>query len=126
MSRKLLAQHHIHPAIQQSMGAYHAGIVEEVEAAIAQHQVVVVGMRLNPFPTKARRLLDKLGTPYTYLEYGSYLSQWKPRLALKLWSGWPTFPMVFVNGTLVGGATELQRLVDDGQFGPLLVAPRQG
>ena len=25
----------------------------------------------------------------------------------KMWTGWPTFPMVFVNGVLVGGPKEL-------------------
>jgi hypothetical protein len=35
---------------------------------------------------------------HTYLEYGSYFSKWKERLAIKLWSGWPTFPQVFVDG----------------------------
>lgn len=124
MSRKLLDEQHVHPAIRDRLGAYHANVVDEVKAAIAQHQVVVVGMRLNPFPAKARRTLDKLGTPYTYLEYGSYLSQWKPRLALKLWSGWPTFPLIFVNGMLIGGATDLQHLIDNGQFAALLAAPR--
>ena len=27
-----------------------------------------------------------------------------------MWTGWPTFPMVFVKGTLVGGADDLQKL----------------
>ena len=33
----------------------------------------VVGMRMNPFPKKARRLLDAAGLAYKYLEYGSYI-----------------------------------------------------
>jgi glutaredoxin-related protein len=68
-------------------------------------------------------LLDRLGVPYKYLEYGSYLSQWRRRTALKMWSGWPTLPMVFINGTLVGGAQDLQRLVDSGEF-TALTAPK--
>jgi monothiol glutaredoxin len=54
--------------------------------------------------------------PYTYLSYGSYFSQWKQRLAIKLWSGWPTFPQVFLKGELVGGAAELERALKDGSF----------
>jgi hypothetical protein len=53
------------------IGSKHADIVREVQAAIAAHQVVVVGMALNPFPRKARKILDVLGTPYM-LQYGSY------------------------------------------------------
>ena len=46
------------------------------------------------------------GLAYKYLEYGSYLSGWQRRLALKMWTGWPSFPMVFVKGVLVGGARD--------------------
>jgi glutaredoxin-related protein len=37
-----------------------------------------------------------------------------------MWTGWPTFPMVFVNGTLVGGASELRRLIDSGEFARMI------
>jgi glutaredoxin-related protein len=85
-------------------------VVDEVEAAVRAHRVVVVGMAMNPFPRKARRLLDAAGVPYCYLAYGSYLSGYRRRLPLKLWTGWSTFPMVFVDGVLVGGADDLARL----------------
>ena len=32
------------------------------------------------------------------------------------WSGWPTFPQVFVKGTLIGGFTELQGKLEDGSL----------
>ena len=65
----------------------------------------------NPHVRRARKLLDAAGIAYHYLEYGSYFSEWRRRNALKMWTGWPTFPMVFVKGTLIGGASELERLV---------------
>jgi glutaredoxin-related protein len=37
-----------------------------------------------------------------------------------MWTGWPTFPMVFVRGTLVGGAQDLQALIDSGELKRLL------
>jgi glutaredoxin-related protein len=82
--------------------------------------VVVVGMRQNPFPRKARKLLDDAGIAHQYLEYGSYLGQWRQRNALKMWCGWPTLPMVFVKGTLIGGADDLQRLLGSGELKQLL------
>lgn len=124
MQRLLLPQARVHTAIQARMANYHQSVVDRVKQAIAAHDVVVVGMRLNPFPRKARRLLDSHGIAYEYLEWGSYLSQWKPRLAIKLWSGWPTFPQIFVRGTLIGGFSDLQRLIASGEFAQLLVAPR--
>jgi glutaredoxin-related protein len=122
MSRKVLDEARIHPAIRERVVQNHADVLAQVQAAVAANAVVVVGMRQNPYPRKARRMLDSLGMQYTYLEYGSYLSEWKRRLALKMWSGWPTFPMIFVNGTLIGGAQELQRLIEEGEFATMLAA----
>lgn len=116
MSRSVLDEAHIHPTIRQVVTDNNADIVKEVQAAVAGNKVVVIGMAQNPFPRQARKALDALGTPYKYLEYGSYLSQWRRRNALKMWTGWPTFPMVFVKGTLVGGASDLRRLIDSGEF----------
>lgn len=124
MSRKVLDEARIHPAIRQRLAQNHADVLASVQAAVAANAVVVVGMRQNPHPRKARRMLDSLGTQYTYLEYGSYLSEWKRRLALKMWAGWPTFPMIFVNGTLIGGAQDLQRLIEGGEFATMLAAQR--
>lgn len=116
MSRSVLDQDHIHPAIRQTIADNNADIVKEVQAAVAGNKVVVVGMAQNPFPKQACKALEALGTPYQYLEYGSYLNQWRRRNALKMWTGWPTFPMVFINGVLVGGARELERLISSGEF----------
>lgn len=120
MSRSILDETHIHPAIRQFITDKHADIVQEVQAAIAGNKVVVVGMAQNPFPRQACKSLDALGTPYKYLEYGSYLSQWRRRNALKMWTGWPTFPMVFVNGILIGGASELKCLIANGEFARMI------
>lgn len=117
MSRQILDDAHIHPAIRDRIAGNHADIVREVQDAVASNAVVVVGMAQNPMPRKARRLLDAQGIPYRYLEYGSYLNNWRRRNALKMWTGWPTFPMVFVNGVLVGGASDLQKLIESGEFG---------
>jgi glutaredoxin-related protein len=115
-----LSEAHIHPAIREKLAANHRDIVDEVEAAIAAHPVVIVGMKQNPFPKKARKALAAHGTPFHYLEYGSYFSTWRRRTALKMWSGWPTFPMVFVKGTLVGGFEDLAKLIADGELDRLL------
>ena len=116
MSRNILDEANIHPAVRAQVSGYHRELVAEVQAAVAANTVVVVGMGLNPFPRKARKILDGLGTPYKYLSYGSYLSEWRPRTALKMWTGWSSFPMIFVKGTLIGGANDLQKLVEQGEF----------
>jgi glutaredoxin-related protein len=33
-----------------------------------------------------------------------------------MWTGWPTFPMIFVKGTLIGGYENLKALKDSGEL----------
>ena len=120
MPRPVLDEAHIHPAIRTKVAESRQTLVREVMAAVASNDVVVVGMAMNPFPRKARKALDQAGQAYKYLEYGSYLRQWRDRNALKMWTGWPTFPMVFVKGTLIGGASDLERLVSGGELKRIL------
>jgi glutaredoxin-related protein len=112
MARQILPESSIHPAARELVSTSHADIVREVQAAVAANDIVIIGMKVNPFPRKARRLLDAAGLAYCYLEYGGYLSQWRRRTALKMWCGWSTFPMVFVKGMLVGGASLTHEFVD--------------
>src|SRR5688572_228320 len=118
MPRPILEESRIHPAIRERVASNRTDIVREVEAAIAANDVVVVGMRVNPAPKRARRVLDAAGIAYKYLEYGSYVSEWRRRTALKMWTGWQTFPMVFVGGVLVGGKDDLIKLIASGELKP--------
>ena len=120
MSRSVLDESSIHPAIRDKVSSHQQGIVREVQAAVAANAVVIVGMGMNPFPKKARKLLDAAGIAYKYLEYGNYFNTWRDRNALKMWTGWPTLPMVFVKGTLVGGCTDLEKLVASGELKKML------
>ena len=120
MPRTILEEGRIHPAIRDTVANLHADIVHNVQAAAASNQVLVVGMAGNPFCRKARTLLDGIGLAHHYLEFGSYFSQWRRRNALKMWTGWPTFPMVFVRGALVGGCDEATKLDETGELKRLL------
>jgi glutaredoxin-related protein len=120
MPRSVLDEAQIHPAIRERVATLNQDIVKEVQAAVAANAVVVVGMGINPMPKKARSVLNAAGVQHTYLEYGNYLNNWRRRNALKLWTGWPTFPMVFVKGTLVGGATDVEKLIASGELKKML------
>ncbi len=111
LSAELVAE----PALN-IMQSFHADTLAEVKAALATNPVVVIGMMQNPHCIAVRKNLDAAGVSYKYLEYGSYLSQWKKRLAIKLWSGWPTFPQVYVHGALIGGNREMKAALADGSF----------
>ena len=120
MQRVLLENHSDRAA--RRMADHHAGTVNEVREAIARNAIVVVGMAHNPYVKKARQSLNRAGLDFHYLEYGNYFSMWRPRLAIKLWSGWPTYPQVFVKGQLIGGADDLKALLEDGTVATMLAS----
>ena len=122
--RQTLSPDRIRPEAGRKIAEHHADVVREVSEAVAKHDVVVVGMAQNPHVRNVRKALDEAGVKYTYLEYGSYLSQWQRRLAVKLWSGWPTFPQVFVRGVLFGGEDLTKAALADGSLKAALSAPK--
>lgn len=120
--RHILPGSALHPAIRASVALNHRDIVEEVMQAITANAVVVIGMGGNPFVSRARTMLSHAGIAHRYLGYGNYLSQWRQRNALKMWSGWPTFPMIFIHGKLIGGYQDLKALNESGALTALLEA----
>ena len=120
MPREILDPKNIHTSIQKIVSEQHADIIAEVKEAIANNAIVIVGMAQNPAPKRARKVLDELNIDYHYLEYGNYFKEWRRRNALKMWTGWPTFPMIFVKGTLIGGSSDMRALVDTGELDGLL------
>ncbi len=113
-SRPRLDEKSVASAALSAMEGFHDDVVRKVKESVLGNRVVVVGMAQNPHVGNVRKALDEAGVTYAYLEYGSYFSKWRERLAIKLWSGWPTFPQVFVNGTLIGGeALTKAALADD-------------
>ena len=116
MPRTILEEARLHPAIRERVATLNADIVHNVQAAASSNAVLVVGMAGNPVVRRVRKALAAAGISFHYLEYGSYFSEWRRRNALKMWTGWPTFPMVFVKGVLVGGGHEIETLIASGEL----------
>jgi len=125
MPRSVIDEDHIHPAIREMVARHHGDVVAEVKTAVGRHDVVVVGMAQNPHVRRARKALRNAHVRCKYVEYGSYFGGWRHRTALKMWTGWPTFPMVFVKGVLIGGADQLVRLIANGELQQMLEAQRK-
>ena len=66
------------------------------------------------------KVLKQIGVPF-----GSFniLSDPDLREGLKAYSNWPTFPQLYVEGKLVGGADIVRDLHSRGDLAPLLVPP---
>ncbi|MGK0359978.1 MAG: monothiol glutaredoxin [Bradymonadia bacterium] len=114
VQRAQLTEDRIHPAIRDRIAGLHRDLITEVESALEAHRVVIIGLGGNPHVGKAKKLLAARGIDFEYLQFGSYLSNWRRRNALKMWTGWPTFPMVFVDKALIGGASDLKALAESG------------
>lgn len=116
MDRPILSRENVSNDAAKAMASYHSSLIHEVSSAVSQEKVVIIGMAQNPHVVRVRKALTDEGVTFKYLEYGSYFSKWRQRLAIKLWSGWPTFPQVFVDGVLIGGATDTLRAIKTGRF----------
>jgi hypothetical protein len=71
MTRPLLADSDIHPAIRQRIAEHHLAVIQQVQTAMTQHAVVVVGLSGNPFVGKARKALAAADVAHEYIEFGS-------------------------------------------------------
>ena len=122
LARQILDHDARTPAVSEKIAGFHSDVVDQVQNAVDGSAVVVVGMAQNPHVKRVRRALKEAGIEFEYLEYGSYFGKWRERLAIKMWSGWPTFPQVFVRGTLIGGADETAQALADGSLRERLAA----
>lgn len=110
--------------VAKQIAMFHADYLAEVKKLIDDNDIVVVGMAQNPSVPRARKALDDAGMKHAYIGHGSYLSGYRRRLAIKLWSGWPWFPMVFVKGVLIGGASDVAAELKHGILQKRLAEPR--
>lgn len=113
MERLVLSSDRIHPAAREKVARNHREVLEQAIAALESHEWVVLGMAQNPHVKRARKALKDAGKAHHYIGYGNYLRHWRKRNVFKMWTGWPTFPMVFHQGTLIGGANELERYLKE-------------
>lgn len=109
-----------HALADTKLESFHTETVRKVAETIAAHPIVVVGMAWNPNCPRGLRALEGAGHKVEYLEFGNYVTGWRERLAIKLWSGWPTYPQVFVKGQLLGGADQAEAAVKSGELAKLL------
>jgi monothiol glutaredoxin len=107
---------------QTTTGGLSTELRERIAKAIAAQRIMLF-MKGTPsmpqcgFSGAVVQVLKQLG-----VEYGSHNVLHDPEIreGLKAYSNWPTFPQLYVDGKLVGGADIVRDLHRSGQLAPLL------
>ena len=97
-------------------------ITERIQKEIKSHKVVlfVKGSPQAPqcgFSAATMELFKKMNVPFHAVDVAADM---EIRRALPTISNWPTFPQVFINGTLVGGADITNEMFQSGELQKLL------
>ena len=95
---------------------------KEIENDINSDQIVLFmkGSKDAPqcgFSNTVCQILNEIGKPYLTVDI---LADWDKREAIKVFSNWPTFPQLYVNGKLIGGCDIVREMWEDGSLKPLV------
>lgn len=100
---------------------------EKILAQLAENPIIIYmkGVPTAPecgFSAKAVEILNATKIPYTYVDVlkAPFIRDKLPSI-----SKWPTYPQLFIQGKLVGGADIVEAMVKDGSLLPLLQAASQ-
>jgi len=101
-----------------------SSIEKRLVSLINQEQVMlfIKGTPTQPrcgFTRTLLNLLNQLEIKYGYFDI---LSDEEVRQSLKAYSNWPTYPQVYIKGSLVGGLDIIQELNENGELTEMLKA----
>jgi monothiol glutaredoxin len=94
-------------------------------AAQLQENPVILYMKGNPtfpqcgFSARAAQILQHVGVPFAHV---NIFEDQEIREGLKIYSNWPTFPQLYIQGELIGGSDIMMDLFEKGELQPLLEA----
>lgn len=96
-------------------------LFKKIKEIIQQHKVVLFmkGEKEMPacgFSANAVEMLKRLNVDFETI---NILSNNEIRLAVKEFSNWPTYPQLYVNGTLVGGHDIMLDMYESGELSDL-------
>ena len=98
--------------------------IQRIEAQLKEHPVLLF-MKGSPtfpqcgFSARAAQILQQAGVPFTHV---NIFEEPEIREALKIYSNWPTFPQLYVEGELIGGSDIMLDMFERGELQPLLDA----
>lgn len=97
-------------------------IIQKIKTQVEANPVLLYMKGTPDFPQcgfsgRAVQILQHCGSEFAYVNVFEFP---EIRENLKLYSNWPTFPQLFVNGELVGGSDIMMELFQTGELQKLL------
>lgn len=97
-------------------------VMERIKQQLSDNHVVLYMKGTPSFPQcgfsgRAVQILEQCGVRYAYV---NVFEEPEIRENLKLYSQWPTFPQLFVDGELVGGSDIMMDMFQSGELQKLL------
>jgi glutaredoxin 3 len=80
-------------------------------------KVVMYSKDPCPYCVNAKRFLDNKGVAYELIDL---TNQPDKMAAIKDSSGWRTFPIIMINGKVIGGYTDMKALEEEGKLDAML------
>ncbi|XP_422200.3 glutaredoxin 2 isoform X1 [Gallus gallus] len=97
-----------------------AAAVNQIQEIISDNCVVIFSKTTCFYCRMAKKLFEGLNVNYTAVELDVNKNGSQIQDILEQMTGGRTVPRVFVNGSFVGGATDTQRLHEEGKLLPLV------
>ncbi len=97
-------------------------VIDRIKSQLAENPVILYMKGTPSFPQcgfsgRAVQILQQCGVPFAHL---NIFEDPELREELKVYSNWPTFPQLYVNGELVGGSDIMLDLFQQGELQKLL------
>ncbi|XP_054690471.1 glutaredoxin 2 isoform X1 [Grus americana] len=103
-----------------SVGLSNDAAVSQIQEIISDNCVVIFSKTTCFYCKMAKKLFEGMNVNYTAVELDMNTNGSHFQDILEQMTGGRTVPRVFVNGTFVGGATDTQRLHEEGKLLPLV------
>lgn len=99
-------------------------VMDRIKEQLASHPILLYMKGTPYFPQcgfsgKAVQIMQACGAEFAYV---NIFEDEEVRQNLKIYSNWPTFPQLYVNGELIGGADIMIEMFESGELKPLLQA----
>nr|XP_009937630.1 PREDICTED: glutaredoxin 2 [Opisthocomus hoazin] len=107
-------------SLSASVGLSDAAAANQIQEIISDNCVVIFSKTTCVYCKMAKKLFESLNVNYTAVELDMNTNGSQFQDILEQMTGGRTVPRVFVNGTFVGGATDTQRLHEEGKLLPLI------